>query len=340
MRALGDKANARDTMSKAGVPTTPGSDGLIHSEDDALRIAHELRYPVIIKASAGGGGRGMRIAHNDASLIQGFHAARTEAENAFGNGSLYMEKFIINPKHIEIQIIADEHGNVAYLGERDCSIQRRQQKLIEESPSPALNSKLREKMGRAAVKAAKAANYTNAGTIEFLFSEGEFYFMEMNTRIQVEHPVTEEVTNIDLIKEMITIAAGEKLSFNQKDVKIEGHAIECRINAEDPARNFTPNPGKVDLFIPAGGIGVRIDSHVYSGYTIPPYYDSMIAKLIVKGKDRRQALIRCRRALEEFTVEGIKTTIPFTQQVIAKKDFAQGKYDTGFIERMLQEQGK
>ncbi|MCP3965855.1 MAG: acetyl-CoA carboxylase biotin carboxylase subunit [Lentisphaerae bacterium] len=340
MRALGDKANARETMDKAGVPTTPGSDGLIHSEDDALKIAHELRYPVIIKASAGGGGRGMRIAHNDASLIQGFHAARTEAENAFGNGSLYMEKFIINPKHIEIQIIADEHGNVVHLGERDCSIQRRQQKLIEESPSPALNAKLREKMGRAAVKAAKAANYTNAGTIEFLFSEGEFYFMEMNTRIQVEHPVTEEVTNTDLIQEMIRVAAGEKLSFNQKDVKVEGHAIECRINAEDPARNFTPSPGKIDLFIPAGGIGVRIDSHVYSGYTIPPYYDSMIAKLIVKGKDRKQALIRCRRALEEFTVEGIKTTVPFTQQVIAKKDFAQGKYDTGFIEKMMQEQGK
>ncbi|QSH41469.1 acetyl-CoA carboxylase biotin carboxylase subunit [Lentisphaerota bacterium ZTH] len=340
MRALGDKANARETMDKAGVPTTPGSDGLIHSEDDALRIAHELRYPVIIKASAGGGGRGMRIAHNDASLIQGFHAARTEAENAFGNGSLYMEKFIINPKHIEIQIIADEHGNVCHLGERDCSIQRRQQKLIEESPSPALNAKMREKMGRAAVKAAKAANYTNAGTIEFLFSEGEFYFMEMNTRIQVEHPVTEEVTNVDLIKEMIKVAAGEKLSFTQKDVKVEGHAIECRINAEDPSRNFTPNPGKVDLFIPAGGIGVRIDSHVYSGYTIPPYYDSMIAKLIVKGKDRKQALIRCRRALEEFTVEGISTTIPFTQQVISKKDFAQGKYDTGFIEKMMQDQGK
>jgi acetyl-CoA carboxylase biotin carboxylase subunit len=337
MRALGDKAVARETMTKAGVPCTPGSDGLIHNEDDALKIAHNLGYPVIIKATAGGGGRGMRIAHNDASLIQGYHAARTEAENAFGNGALYMEKFLVNPKHIEIQIIADNHGNVVHLGERDCSIQRRQQKLIEESPSPALNAKLREKMGRAAVRAAKAANYTNAGTIEFLFTDGEFYFMEMNTRIQVEHPVTEEVTGVDLIKEQIRVAAGEKLSFTQKDIKINGHSIECRINAEDPDKNFTPSPGTVSLIIPAGGIGVRVDSHVYTGYKIPPYYDSMIAKLIIRGKDREQALERCKRALEEFVVEGVKTTIPFTHKVINKKDFAAGNFDTGFLERMMQE---
>ncbi|MFA7230647.1 MAG: acetyl-CoA carboxylase biotin carboxylase subunit, partial [Victivallaceae bacterium] len=282
MRSLGDKAVARETMKKAGVPTTPGSDGLINNEEEALKMAHQLKYPVIVKASAGGGGRGMRIAHNDASLVQGYHAAKTEAENAFGNGALYMEKYLVNPKHIEFQIMADNHGNVVHLGERDCSVQRRQQKLIEESPSPIMTPKLRDKMGKAAVKAAKAANYTNAGTIEFLVSgEGEFYFMEMNTRIQVEHPVTEMITGIDLIKEQICVAAGAKLSFSQKDVKLTGHVIECRINAEDPFKNFTPSPGLVSLFIPSGGIGVRVDTHVYSGYKIPPYYDSMIAKLIV-----------------------------------------------------------
>lgn len=340
MRALGDKAIARDTMKAAGVPITPGSDGLIHHEKDAVKIAHKLKYPVIIKATAGGGGRGMRIAHNDASLIQGYHAARTEAENAFGNGAVYMEKFLVNPKHIEVQIIADNHGNVVHLGERDCSIQRRQQKLIEEAPSPALNEKTREKMGRAAVKAAKAAKYNNAGTIEFLYSEGEFYFMEMNTRIQVEHCVTEEVTGIDLIKEQIRVASGKKLSFAQKDVQLTGHAIECRINAENPDKNFTPNPGRIDLFIPPGGIGVRMDTHAYSGYTIPPYYDSMIGKLIVHGKDRKQALERCRRALEEFIVEGVSTTIPFQLEVLHKKDFCQGHFDTGFLEKMIQEKGK
>lgn len=340
MRALGDKANARDTMKAAGVPITPGSDGLIHHEKEALKIAHKLKYPVIIKATAGGGGRGMRIAHNDASLIQGYHSARTEAENSFGNGAVYMEKFLVNPKHIEVQIIADNYGHVVHLGERDCSIQRRQQKLIEEAPSPAINEKMRDKMGRAAVRAAKAAKYNNAGTIEFLFAGDDFYFMEMNTRIQVEHCVTEEVTGIDLIKEQIRVAAGEKLSFSQKDIKITGHAIECRINAENPATNFTPNPGKIDLFIPAGGIGVRIDSHAYSGYVIPPYYDSMIGKLIVHGKDRKQALERCRRALEEFIVEGVSTTIPFSLEVLNKKDFIQGKFDTGFLEKMIQEKIK
>ena len=329
MRALGDKAVARDTMKKAGVPTTPGSDGLITSEHDALKTAHKLKYPVIIKAVAGGGGRGMRIAHNDASLIQGYHAARTEAENAFGNGALYMEKFLVNPRHIEVQILADNHGNVIHLGERDCSVQRRNQKLIEESPSPALNSKIRESIGKAAVKAAKAANYSSAGTIEFLYTDdGNFYFMEMNTRIQVEHPVTEAVTRIDLIKEQIRVAAGEKLSLRQKDVVISGHAIECRINAEDPDRDFVPSPGKLKLFIPAGGPGVRMDTHVYTGYSIPPYYDSLLGKLIVYGRDRAEALAICRRALEETVVDGVKTTIPFLKKVIKHKDFAGGRYDT------------
>lgn len=279
----------------------------------------------------------MRIAHTDASLIQSYHAAKSEAEIAFGDGALYMEKYLVNPRHIEFQIIADNYGNVVHLGERDCSIQRRQQKLLEESPSPSLNPKLRERMGAAAVKAAKAANYSNVGTIEFLLTDKEeFYFMEMNTRVQVEHPVTEQVTGVDIIKEQIRVAAGEKLSFRQKDIKVTGHAIECRINAENPARNFAPCPGLVKLFVPAGGPGVRVDTHVYTGYRIPPYYDSMIAKLIVVGADREQALARCRRALDEFIVEGVSTTIPFSQLIMSNKDFIAGHYDTGFIERMMQ----
>ena len=338
MRALGDKAVARETMKKAGVPTTPGSDGILVSEADALKVAHQLKYPVIIKAVAGGGGRGMRIAHNDASLVQGYHAAKTEAENAFGNGALYMEKFLVNPRHIEIQIIADNYGNVIHLGERDCSVQRRNQKLIEEAPSPALSARLRERIGAAAVKAAKAAGYTSAGTIEFLFTEeGNYYFMEMNTRIQVEHPVTEAVTRFDLIKEQIRVAAGERLSLRQKDVQISGHAIECRINAEDPFNNFTPCPGRIELFIPAGGPNVRMDTHAYSGYRIPTYYDSMIGKLIVWGPTRADALATCRRALDEITVEGIKTTIPFQKLITNHKSFIEGKYDTGFVERLMQE---
>ncbi len=338
MNAMGDKNVARETMMKANVPVTPGSDGLIKTEEDAQRWAKKMGYPVIIKASAGGGGRGMRIAHNDASLIQGYHAAKTEAENAFGNGDLYMEKYLVNPRHIEFQILADSYGNVVHLGERDCSVQRRNQKLIEESPSPALSVKLREEMGRAAVRAAKAVNYINAGTIEFLLTdENEFYFMEMNTRIQVEHPVTEQITGIDLIQEQIRIAAGEKLGYTQKDIQFRGHAIECRINAEDPTRDFTPSPGVVDLFVPPGGMGVRIDSHVYSGYKIPPYYDSMVGKLIVYGKDRQQALARCRRALDEFIVEGVHTTIPFAHHIVSNPDFAAGKYNTGFIDKLMQE---
>jgi len=338
IRAMGDKAVARDTMRKAGVPTTPGSNGIINTEAEAMAIAHKLKYPVIIKASAGGGGRGMRIAHNDASLIQGFHAARTEAEKAFGNNEIYIEKYIVNPKHIEFQILGDNYGNIVHLGERDCSIQRRNQKLIEESPSPVMTPDLRKKMGEAAVKAAKAVNYSNAGTIEFLLTgDNNFYFMEMNTRVQVEHPVTEMVTGIDIVKEQIRIAAGEKLAFSQKQVEFRGHAIECRINAENPYMNFAPNPGKVTFFAPPGGNGVRFDSHVYSGYSIPPFYDSMIAKMIVHAPNRKDAIAKCRRALEEFQIEGVKTTMPFTNFVLGDKVFIEGRYHTGSVEQILKD---
>ena len=341
MRALGDKAAARETMRKAGVPITPGGNGVIADEEDAVATAHKLGYPVIIKAVAGGGGRGMRIVHNDASLLQGYYAAKAEAESAFGNGDLYMEKFLVNPRHIEVQILADNFGNVIHLGERDCSVQRRNQKLIEECPSPAVNAKLREKLGTAAVRAAKAANYTSAGTIEFLYdAAGNFYFMEMNTRIQVEHPISEAVTGVDLVKEQIRIAAGERLTLRQKDIVIHGHAIECRINAEDPEREFAPSPGRISLFIPAGGPQVRMDTHVYSGYMVPPYYDSLLGKLIAWGRDRTEALAVCRRALEEVVVEGVKTTIPFQKRIIMHKNFAVGKYDTGFVERLMQDQRK
>ena len=336
MRAMGDKSNARETMRKAGVPVTPGSHGVINSEEEALKEAHALKYPVIVKASAGGGGRGMRIAHNDHSLIQGFHAAKTEAERAFGDGEVYIEKYIENPRHIEVQILADSYGNVLHLGERDCSLQRRHQKLIEESPSPALSASLRKKMGEAAVKAAKAAKYVSAGTIEFLLGPNEqFYFMEMNTRVQVEHPVTEMITGVDIIKEQIRIAAGEKLSLTQKNVTFRGHAIECRINAENPYNNFSPCPGRIEFYAAPGGPGVRIDSHAYNGYRIPPHYDSMIGKLIVHGDTRAEAIAKCRRALSEYFIEGVKTTIPFEQFIIDTREFIEGHYDTGFIERLI-----
>ncbi|MBP3393878.1 MAG: acetyl-CoA carboxylase biotin carboxylase subunit [Lentisphaeria bacterium] len=336
MRAMGDKSNARETMRKAGVPVTPGSHGVINTEEEALKEAHALKYPVIVKASAGGGGRGMRIAHNDPSLIQGFHAAKTEAERAFGDGEVYIEKYIENPRHIEVQILADSYGNVLHLGERDCSLQRRHQKLIEESPSPALSASLRKKMGEAAVKAAKAAKYVSAGTIEFLLGPNDqFYFMEMNTRVQVEHPVTEMITGVDIIKEQIRIAAGEKLSLTQKNVEFRGHAIECRINAENPYNNFSPCPGRIEFYNPPGGPGVRVDSHAYNGYRIPPHYDSMIGKLIVHGDTRAEAIAKCRRALSEYFIEGVKTTIPFEQFIIDTREFIEGHYDTGFIERLI-----
>jgi acetyl-CoA carboxylase biotin carboxylase subunit len=336
IKIMGDKAVARDTVAKAGVPTVPGSDGPVETEAAAMKAARSIGYPVIIKAVAGGGGRGMRIAHNDVSFAKEFHVARTEAEKAFGNGSVYLEKYVEQPRHIEFQILGDSHGKIIHLGERDCSVQRRHQKLIEESPSPFLTADLRKKMGKAAIRAAEAAEYENAGTIEFLVDpKGRFYFIEMNTRIQVEHPVTEEVTGIDMIKQQISIANGEKLEFDQGDIKWEKHAIECRINAEDPARNFAPSPGTIGLYYSPGGPGVRVDSHIYSGYTIPPYYDSMIGKLICTGKTRKEALERTYRALSEYLVRGIKTTIPLHKAIMADPVFIEGKATTSYMEEFL-----
>ncbi len=330
---MGDKAEAKKAMRKAGVPVTPGSVGLISDLQEATALAAEMGYPVIIKASAGGGGRGMRVAHTQVALSSALSTAQAEAEKAFGNAGVYIEKYIENPKHVEVQILADEHGNVIHLGERDCSVQRRHQKLIEESPCPVMDEKSRKKLGEAAVRAAKAVGYCNAGTIEFLMDEHKnFYFMEMNTRIQVEHPVTEQVTSIDLVKEQIRVAAGEKLRFKQEDVRFTGHAIECRINAEDPSRNFMPSPGKVTTYHVPGGPGVRVDSHVYEEYVIPPFYDSMIAKLIVTGADRHEAICRMDRALAEFIIEGVATTIPFHQKVIRSEPFLRGDFGTGFVE--------
>ena len=338
IRIMGDKAIAKDTVRKAGVITVPGSDGPIENETEAVKVARKIGYPVIIKAVAGGGGRGMRIAHNDVSFAKEFHVARNEAEKAFGNGSVYIEKYIEKPRHIEFQILADSHGKVLHLGERDCSVQHRHQKLIEESPSPFLiaHPDLRKKMGKAAVKAAEAAEYQNAGTIEFLVdAKGNYYFIEMNTRIQVEHPVTEEVTGIDLIKQQINIANGAKLDFDQGDIKFEKHAIECRINAEDPARNFIPSPGTLSLYYAPGGLGVRVDSHAYSGYTIPPYYDSMIGKLICFGPTRKIALQRSYRALSEYLIRGIKTTIPLHKAIMSDPVFIDGKATTAYMEDFM-----
>ena len=336
IRMMGDKAVAKDTVRKAGVPIVPGSDGPISSETEALKLAKKIGYPVIIKAVAGGGGRGMRIAHNDVSFAKEFHVARSEAEKAFGNGAVYIERYIQNPHHIEFQILADEHGKVLHLGERDCSIQRRHQKLIEEAPSPFLNADLRRRMGRAAVKAAEAADYCNAGTIEFLVDDkGEYFFIEMNTRIQVEHPITEEVTGIDLVKQQILIASGEPLAMDQGDITWTKHAIECRINAEDPARNFAPSPGLIGLYYAPGGHGVRVDSHAYGGYTIPPYYDSMIGKLIVYGSTRKIALQRAYRALGEYIIRGVKTTIPLHRAIISDPVFCAGKATTAYIDDFL-----
>lgn len=330
---MGDKSTAKETMKAAGVPTVPGTDGLIEDITDAIRTANDIGYPVMVKATAGGGGRGMRVAVNDEDLEKAIRQAQSEAKTAFGNPGVYLEKFVEGPRHVEIQIMADKYGNVVYLGERDCSIQRRHQKLIEEAPSPALSEELRKRMGEAAVAAAKAVNYHGAGTVEFLLDKyGQFYFMEMNTRIQVEHPVTELVTGIDLIKEQILVAAGQPLSFSQDDVKLNGWAIECRINAENPARNFMPSPGRITNYLAPGGFGVRVDSAAYAGYTIPPYYDSMIAKLIVWGKDRQEAIERMKRALGEFVVEGITTTIPFHLKVMDHEVFISGEFDTKFLD--------
>jgi acetyl-CoA carboxylase biotin carboxylase subunit len=336
IRAMGDKSTAKKTMQQAGVPTVPGSPGLIDSEEEALKIASKIGYPVIIKATAGGGGRGMRLVRQESEFGRLFRAAQGEAEAAFGNAGVYLEKFIERPRHIEFQILADNYGNVVHLGERDCSIQRRHQKLLEEAPSPFLTPNLRKKMGEAAIKAAKSIKYQGAGTVEFLVDgAGNFYFMEMNTRIQVEHPVTEMITSLDLINEQIRVAQGEKLSFNQSQVQLNGHAIECRINAEDPTQNFRPHPGKISGYLPPGGPGVRVDSHVYTDYEIPPYYDSLIGKLIVWGPNRDMAIKRMRRALQECAITGIPTTIGFHQRILETPAFLAGDVYTNFIEEHL-----
>ena len=339
IRMMGDKAMARETMKRAGVPVTPGSEGILKTKEEALEVARKIGYPVLIKAVAGGGGKGMRIARNDVSLVQGFMTASTESERAFGNPAVYLEKYVERARHIEVQIMGDRFGNVVHLGERDCSIQRRHQKLLEESPSPALSYDMRKKLTRAAVRGAEFVHYRNAGTIEFLYNEDadQFYFMEMNTRIQVEHAVTEEVTGIDLIKEQISVAAGNKLSFSEKDVRQNGHAIEFRINAENPYKNFTPSPGKVSFVHFPGGPGVRVDSHVYSGYEIAPHYDSMIGKLIVHGKTRQEAIAKMSRALGEFLLEGAHTTVPLGQALLGDSRFARGEYNTSFLDTFMNE---
>jgi acetyl-CoA carboxylase, biotin carboxylase subunit len=336
IRTMGDKNAAREQAKKVGVPVSPGSDGVVDSESDALKVAKRIGYPLMIKAVAGGGGRGMRAAHNDVSLVQGYHAARGEAEKAFGNSGVYIEKMIDRPHHIEFQVIGDSHGRLVHLGERDCSIQRRNQKIVEECPSPLLDSKLRKQIGECSVQLAESVGYENAGTIEYLVDRhGNFYFIEMNTRIQVEHPVTEEVYSCDLVKEQILIAGGEHLSENIAAAQPRGHAVECRINAEDPANNFQPSPGTIDLYYAPGGRGVRVDSHVYSTYTIPPHYDSMIAKLISVGSSRESAIKRMRRALSEYLISGIKTTIPFHVQIMQNPDFILGDFDTSFVEKII-----
>ncbi|MFE0559907.1 MULTISPECIES: acetyl-CoA carboxylase biotin carboxylase subunit [Paenibacillus] len=330
---MGDKAVAKQTMRDAGVPVIPGSDGLVEDLNEAVMLARDIGYPVIIKATAGGGGKGIRIAEDEESLVKQITNAQQEAQKAFGNAGVYLEKYLTGMKHVEIQIIADKHGNAVHLGERDCSVQRRRQKLVEEAPCPVLSEEVRSRMGEAAVRAAKAVNYSGAGTLEFLLGQdGQFYFMEMNTRIQVEHPVTEMVTGVDLIQEMISVAEGNTLSFTQEEVVINGWSIECRINAENPDKNFMPAPGTIQFYLPPGGPGVRVDSAAYPGYTISPYYDSMIAKLIVWAPTRDEAIAKMRRALAEFEIEGIYSTIPFHQKLLKHPTFLKGDFDIKFLE--------
>lgn len=332
---MGTKDVARETMRKAGVPIVPGSSGIVADEHEALEIAEDIGFPVIIKATAGGGGKGIRVARNKEDLIAGIKITQKEAAAAFGNPGVYIEKYIEVFRHVEVQVLADKYGNTIYLGERDCSIQRRMQKLVEEAPSPAITPELRKAMGDAAVKAAEAVNYENAGTVEFIYDHinQKFYFMEMNTRIQVEHPVTEMITGIDLIKQQLKIASGEKLSVKQEDVKINGWSIECRINAENPSRNFMPSPGEITMYMPPGGFGVRVDSAMYTGYSIPPFYDSMVAKLIVHADTREEAILRMKRALDEFIIEGVHTTIPFHLKLMDDDVFNSGDFDTNFLEK-------
>lgn len=332
MKKMGDKATARKTMIENKIPVTPGTD-IIQDLSEAQKFVKEVGYPVIIKATAGGGGKAMRIVKNDDDLEDMLNICRSEAQNFFGNPDVYMEKYIENPRHIEVQILADSYGNIVHLGERDCSIQRRHQKLIEEAPSPVINPKTREEMGQAAIRAAKAINYEGVGTCEFLLDkDGKWYFMEMNTRIQVEHTVTEMISDIDIVREQIKIAMGEKLSFTQEDINLKGHSIECRINAEDIEKDFMPCAGKIEGYVAPGGFGVRVDSHCYQGYTIPPYYDSMIAKLICWGKTREEARRRMYRALREYVITGVKTTLPFCLKIIEDETFKSGEFDTGFLE--------
>ena len=334
IRSMGDKSTAKTTMQSVGVPCVPGSEGLLSSPAEAAKLAQQMGYPVMIKATAGGGGRGMRLVPAPDQLESLFKAAQGEAEAAFGNPGLYMEKFIDRPRHVEVQVLADRHGNIVHLGERDCSIQRRHQKLLEEAPSPALGPELRQRMGDAAIAAARSINYEGAGTVEFLLDrEGGFYFMEMNTRIQVEHPVTEMVTGIDLIAEQLRIAGGEPIGVRQEDIKLRGHAIECRINAEDARHNFRPAPGRITGWLPPGGPGVRVDSHVYTGYDIPPFYDSLIGKVIVWGTDREHALTRMKRALNECAVTGIPTTVDFHLEMLNRPEFIRGDVHTKFVEQ-------
>ena len=338
IRLMGDKIAAKDAVKKAGIPVVPGSDGGVDNVADAKRIAKEIGYPVIIKASAGGGGRGMKLANSEDELEVAFTTARSEAGSVFGNPEVYIEKFLTRPRHIEIQVLADNHGNVVHLGERDCSLQRRHQKVLEEAPSPALNKSEREEIGQIAAEAVKKIGYRSAGTIEFLYEDGGFYFIEMNTRLQVEHPITEMITGIDLVREMVRIANGAPLGYTQDDVKFSGHAIECRINAEDP-ETFMPCPGKVGIYHAPGGLGVRVDSGLYSGYKVPPHYDSMIAKLIVHGTNRNECLMRLRRALSEYVIDGLKTTIPLHQRLAVDPDIINGDYDIHWLEKFM-ERGK
>ena len=335
--ALGNKANARQMMINAGVPVIPGSDGVIADVDGAYKMADKLGYPVIVKASAGGGGKGIRIVRKKEDLKEAFLSAQSETKAAFGDDSMYMEKLIEGARHVEVQILGDSFGNVIHLGERDCSLQRKNQKVLEETPCEVLSEATRAKICESAVKAAKAAGYENAGTIEFLYDEDsdKYYFMEMNTRVQVEHPITEMVTGVDIVKEQIRIAAGEKLSYKQDDIRISGHAIECRINAENPSRNFAPCPGMIDyLLMPSGGIGLRVDSAIYQGYEIPPYYDSMLAKVIVHGKDREEAIAKMKRALYEFVIEGVDTNIEYQNKILNNKQFEKCQYNTSFLENV------
>ncbi len=340
MRKMGDKATARKTMIENNVPVTPGT-GILKTPDEVKEFAHKVGYPIILKATAGGGGKGMRICRSDDDVETNMNLCQSEAQNFFGNPDVYAEKYLENPRHIEVQILADQYGNVVHLGERDCSIQRRHQKLLEEAPSPAIDEETRKEMGAAAVRAAKAINYESAGTCEFLLDhDGKWYFMEMNTRIQVEHCVTEMISNVDLVREQIMVAAGEKLDFTQDEIVLRGHAIECRINAENPEKDFMPNPGTITGYVTPGGFGVRVDSHAYQDYKIPPYYDSMIGKLICWGRTRNEARRRMYRALKEYVITGVETTIPFHQEIIEDPVFMSGNFNTGFIEDFYKRTGK